>query len=143
MIVFVTDGAAVTTPGRWIGLQPLGGYVRFAVRADPIPARGDPHQRSIDFPDLPDMLVDLRQLQIHEKIGYRCLAKVVNLAGELDIGLIVRTDQLLPYFLAKLEVTVIQLFFEFTDLIFSQHHGLPAKDALSYAQDKTCWQATE
>lgn len=107
MEAFVYNLTWLTTLCGWPGLQAIDSNGAFAVDAHTIIARRNAHKHRVYIPDFLDMPINARQLQIDQQISYRFLPKVVDPAGKIDIVLIVRLEQIKPYFLPQLVEAIV------------------------------------
>lgn len=76
-----------------IGVEPLAVDALAAVDANAIDTRRDAAQGRIDLADLFHFAGELREIHIDEQVGDRLLFGIVDLSGELPVGLRIAPEQ--------------------------------------------------
>ena len=66
----------------------------FAIHAEPVTALGEAQYRGLDFAEFTDVTIDLRNIDIHQQVGDRTLARICDPIGYLAISLIIAFAQL-------------------------------------------------
>ena len=107
MEAFILNLAWLTAFCGWIDLQPIDGDLALTIDAFTIAPPGNAYNCCIYIPDFLDVPVNARQLQIDQQVSDRFFAAVADPAGKINIVLIVRLEQLRPYFLLQLAEAVV------------------------------------
>lgn len=121
MLAFESLLTGPAARGGGVHLQSIEGNVVGAVDADAVLLARDALQGGVDGPELVHVDVDDGQVDVHQQVGDGLVLQVVDLAGQVDVLLLLGSQHVLANFLGQLSLASLQPRLEFLNLFVGQH----------------------
>jgi hypothetical protein len=79
--------------GHRIGLEPIAADGFAAALADAVAADIDAMQGSLNVAQLPYVMIDIGQVEVHQQIRQRILFNIMYLSGDFYVALVIAAEQ--------------------------------------------------